>query len=561
MDSVNLGVLLLIGIGVFGGLIGAWVFQKLRIPQVVGYIFIGILIGQSGLHVVKASDISALQSFNWFALGIIGFLVGGELKGENFKKYGKQFMYILFGEGMTAFLLVNAAVTLIVYYICHNWATAFAAGVVFGAIASATDPASTVEVLWEYRSRGPLTTALIAIVALDDALAMTLYGIGTSFAQMLTGGRADIGAEVLLICKDLFGSIFLGIAAGFILEFTFKLLRQQKERMLALAVGMLLVVIGFANIMDMDVIIVTMTMGIVLINFAPKRSQELFTLMRSFSIPIYVMFFVLVGARLGVSQMPLWLWGIVAAYVIGRSFGKITGAYFGAKWSKADMSVQNYTGLGLFCQGGVAIGLSIMASQHLGNIQITPAMTLGDTIIFGVTATTLIVQVLGPPLVKKSIQLGNEIGRNVTMDDVIDSLKVADVTDTEIVPVEENKKIRGVFELFSSLHYTAYPVVDSGKRVVGMITLTNLKEILTDPSCWEWMVAGDALAPVVKEIPLSMPLRSALDIMEEFGLDETPVVDSTENPILAGVLDKVTMQKRLHQELIKRQSHIEDKKA
>ncbi len=556
MDTSNIGILLLIGIGVFGGLLGAWVFQKLRIPQVVGYIVIGILIGQSGLHIVKAGDIIKLQSFNWFALGIIGFLVGGELQGENFRKYGKQFMAILFGEGVAAFLLVSVAVTLIVYGVAHNWAAALAAGIVFGAIASATDPASTVEVLWEYRARGPLTTALVAIVALDDALAMTLYGVGTSFAQMLTGKAAHLGVETLLICRDLFGSVFLGAAAGFLLDFTFKLLSQQKERMLALAVGMLLVVIGFANVVDFDVIIVTMTMGIVLINFAPKRSQELFALMKSFSIPIYVMFFVLVGARLGINQMPLWLWGIVAAYVVGRSFGKMAGAHYGAKWSQAALSVQNYTGLGLFCQGGVAIGLSIMASQHLGNIYVADGMTLGDAIIFGVTATTLIVQILGPPLVKKAIQLSNEIGRNVTMDDVVASLKAGDVMEKEVVAVEEGRKISGVFELFSNLRFMAYPVVDRENRVIGMITLKSLKDILTDPSCWDWMVAGDAFVPVQKKIPSSLPLHAAIDVMEELGLEEVPVVDSLESGRLAGVLDKRTMQKVMEQELIRRQAGI-----
>ncbi len=556
METVNFSVIILLGIGVFGGLVGAWVFQKLRIPQVVGYIVIGILIGQSGLHIVKAEDIAKLQSFTWFALGIIGFLVGGELQAENFRKYGKQFMAILFGEGLVAFGLVCACVTGIVYLVVHSWAPALAAGIVFGAIASATDPASTVEVLWEYRSRGALTTSLIAIVALDDALAMTLYGIGTSFAGLLTGGHENIGLEALRISKELFGSILLGAAAGFFLDFTFKILSQQKERMLALAVGMLLLVIGFTDWMGLDVIIVTMTMGIVLINFAPKRSSELFSLLKNFSVAIYVMFFVLVGARLGISRMPLWLWGVVIAYVLARNLGKMLGAYLGARWSKASIAVQKYTGLGLFCQGGVAIGLSIMATQHLGNINIGGAMTLGDMIIFGITATTLIVQLLGPPLVKKAIRLGNEIGRNVTEDDVVASLKVSDVMDKDAVAIPQDMKVSNVFEMFSNLRFVTYPVTNKQNRVIGMIVLHNLKEILTDPSCWDWMVAGDVLTPLTKKIPESMPLRSALKVMEGLGLREAPVVDDVVVSRLVGVLNTQSTQKTVEQELIKRQSGI-----
>jgi NhaP-type Na+/H+ or K+/H+ antiporter len=70
-----------------------------------------------------------------------------------------------------------------------GWRMALAVGVVFGAICSATDPASTVSVLWEYKTRGPLTTMLTAIVALDDALALVLYIISVSLATFLTGHK------------------------------------------------------------------------------------------------------------------------------------------------------------------------------------------------------------------------------------------------------------------------------------------------------------------------------------------------------------------------------------
>ena len=94
------------------------------------------------------------------------------------KKYGKQFSLILLGEGVIAFILVGGLVTLCLWKVCGNIPVSLAGGLVFGAIASATDPAATINVLWEYRTAGILTTTVIAIVALDDALAMFLYGLG-----------------------------------------------------------------------------------------------------------------------------------------------------------------------------------------------------------------------------------------------------------------------------------------------------------------------------------------------------------------------------------------------
>jgi len=103
--------------------------------------------------------------------------------------------------------------------VVHDWIISIAAGVVFGAIASATDPASTIDVLWEYRSAGVLTTAIVAIVALDDALAMTLYGLGTSAATILTQSGGDsVGVTLLHTGIELGGAILLGVICGFVLN-------------------------------------------------------------------------------------------------------------------------------------------------------------------------------------------------------------------------------------------------------------------------------------------------------------------------------------------------------
>lgn len=48
ISHTHLNVLMLLGLSLFGGTFGGRLFQKLRIPQVVGYITVGILIGQIG---------------------------------------------------------------------------------------------------------------------------------------------------------------------------------------------------------------------------------------------------------------------------------------------------------------------------------------------------------------------------------------------------------------------------------------------------------------------------------------------------------------------------------
>ena len=545
-----MGLLTIIGLCVLGGVLGAWGFQKLRIPQVVGYIVIGVLIGESGFRIVQQADILALRPFNLFALGLIGFLVGGELHGSIFRKYGKQFTAILMGEGLAAFLLVGGTTGLIVHAVSHNWQLALAAGMIFGAIASATDPASTIDVLWEYRTAGVLTTAIVAIVALDDALAMTLYALGTSTAQMLTSGGADFKGEILKVAVALFGSVLLGASAGFGLNLILRFL--PKKQRLGLALGVILLTISAAVVLKMDVILATMSIGILLTNIAPRRSKELFEIIRTFSAPIYILFFVLVGARLGIRNMPGWIWILVGTYVVMRSLGKWAGSFWGGRLSKAEAPVCRYMGLSLFAQGGVAVGLSIVASQHLQHIQITAGMSMGDMIIFTVTATTLIVQLIGPPCAKLAVRLAGEIDRNITEEDVVADLTVADVINPEVKAIPEDLPLSVVLRLFTDSDALVFPVTSSDDKIVGVLTFESLKVLLGDSDNWQWLVASDIMEAVDEKTTLQAGLPDVLEDMNRMQLEALPVITDGESGQAAGVLDLRFARRRIREELIRR---------
>lgn len=546
MAEIHLGVLVLLGMGVLGGALGAWFFQRIRVPQVVGYIAFGLLVGKSGLKFLNTEDIENFRSFTWFALGIIGFLVGGELKFDTFRQYGKQFIQILLWEGILAFLIVAGFTFVMVFWLSGSLPIALAAAVVMGAIASATDPASTVDVLWEYRARGVLTTTIIAIVALDDALAMTLYGVGTSCAEMLLGQGNNILHHLSKVMIELGGSVVFGLISGWVLVIFLRYVHQKKERLLAIAVGMLLLIIGASSALKLDVILVTMSMGLILINQTPHRSEKLFELVRSFSGPIYVMFFVLVGARLSLGSMPWWLWAIVLLYVIGRSGGKMLGCYIGARMSGAAEVVQKYSGIGIFAQGGVAIGLSIMASQHLGEFKVTDSMSLGEMVVSAVTATTFLVQIIGPAMVKISIRLAGENDRNITEEDMMEKLTVAKAVIRDIKPLQLTDRISSVVQRFSLGDSLAYPVINEEKKLVGMMTLSHMKDILLDSDCWEWMVVQDILVPDTEVIDETASLKKAMTVLEETGAEQLVVVDAEEVP--TGMLDARQIRKTVEQE-------------
>ncbi|GAB4273333.1 MAG: hypothetical protein Kow0029_12920 [Candidatus Rifleibacteriota bacterium] len=140
-------LLFLIGLTIILGTLGARLFQKLSIPQVVGFIAMGVLIGESGLNLLSHDFLEAMRNLNFISLGVIGFSIGGELRLEIFKAHGKEFLILLLGEGLSAFFLVGVGTGAVIYFFTHNAPLAISLGCLLGAISSATAPAATVDVL------------------------------------------------------------------------------------------------------------------------------------------------------------------------------------------------------------------------------------------------------------------------------------------------------------------------------------------------------------------------------------------------------------------------------
>ncbi len=531
------GILLILGLSAFVGLAGAYIFQRLKFPQVVGYIIIGLFFGQTGIGLIDEKHIAELKPFTFFALGIIGFLVGGELKLSEFKKYGKQFSLILLGEGLAAFFMVGISSGIVLYFVTNNMTTALAGGIVFGAIASATDPASTIDVLWEYKSKGVLTIAIIAIVALDDALAMSLYSIGKAISTILAGGDASVSEELIKVGIELGGAVLLAVVLGSLLSF---LLRKvhDKDKVLTISICTLLLVIGLSVSLGLDVILSSMFLGFLVSNMVPLRSVKLFQMARSMSMPIYVMFFVLVGARLNISVMPSWIWLIIGLYVFFRSLGKFSGSWLGGKLSGAEKSVTNYCGIGLFSQGGVAVGLSIVAGENLQILQITDSFNLGETIVTVVTATTLIVQIIGPPMTKFAISIAKEIGKDITEEDILKRLQLKKAVRKVKTNIFNFDSIYNVVDAFSENSISIQAVLNKYEKVVGIISFESLREALPDQDMWQWLLASDVMSKPVDPVTERQSMWDALNIMDETGKNELLVYDNKQSCVFKGIITR-----------------------
>ena len=540
----GLNVVLLIGIAVFCGTVGARVFQRLRVPQIIGYVTIGIILGPV-LRVISQQTIETFQPFNMFALGIIGFLIGGELKAETFVKFGRQVAWILLFEGLAAFLLVGTSTFLVMRFFA-DWQTALAVGVLFGAICSATDPASTIGVLWEYRTRGPVTTLLTAIVALDDALALTLYAIGISVAGVITGHQTGgLPAALLSALLEIGGSLAMGVAGGFVLNW---LLRRvdEADKLLVFTLSWVMLIIGTAVALGLDVIIASMSLGMTVTNIKSRRTRSSFDFVRRFSPPVYVLFFVLVGARLSFANVNTMIWLLVAAYVTGSIVGKTAGSYVGAAYSKAAKTVRNYLGFCLYPQGSVAIGLLIMASGKFES-------DISSIMLLVVIVGAFILQIVGPLGVKFGTKKAGEVGLNITEEDLIKTYTVGDVMDTKVPVIAAGMSLRQVIELVSNTDSFYYSVVDNDNRLIGAITLDGIRNTFATQEINDWLVALDIAEPIISRVTPDMPLSDAFEKTRQLHVEHLPVAGSGADDRYAGVLNTPGIYRRLSTEVFARQ--------
>jgi len=542
--SGHLNLVLLFGLIILGGTFGARLSQILHVPQVVGCIVVGILLGHC-LDLITAETIKALEPFTMFALGVIGFMIGAELRGDVFKKYGKQFFIILFSQGVGAFLLVAAGASLLAWFVTDNLYSSIAVGLVLGAIASATAPAATVNVLWEYKTRGPLTTAVLAIVALDDALALLLYrGAATGAKALMGTGNDSVLTTTLLLFGEIIGAIILGFLAGILLYYLLKFVRAE-DKILEFAISCLLLVVGISMIPGIDPILPAMTLGITIANLMPRQSKGTFKLVEKFSPPIYTGFFVLAGAHMQFGKITAWIVAMIVVYTLCRAVGKMMGCWFGAKHSGAPAVVRKYLGICLLPQAGVAIGLAILASQQFST-------DLSHTIIMVVMTATFLMEIIGPMLVKVGVKKAGEIGMNVTEEDLIKTYTVKDVMDTKPTSIAQDLPLQQILEVFSTSDSVYYPVIDSQSRIIGIITIADIKEMFANRDVAGWLLACDVAEPVLDKTTPRKPLEEAIERMRRYDLENMPVVAGEDSDELVGVLDYRMVNRKISAEVLHR---------
>ncbi len=414
MDSASIQLLFSVAVALAMGLLMSRAAKKLSLPAVTGYLVAGILIGPyclgrlgvPGLGFVSAESVAAMDIMSQVALGFIAFSIGNEFRISQLKKIGKQATVVAILQALAATVAVDVALYILHLFLGEK--LPLPAVLTLGAIATATAPAATLMVVRQYKAKGPLTSFLLPVVALDDAVGLVVFAVSFGVAKALIVGAVDLVSIVVEPLLEIMMSLLLGFLAGLLFTFCERFFHSNSKRLslsitfviLTVAISMLKfeicgITIGFSSLL------VCMMLGSVFCNIC-DFSEEIMERADRWTAPLFILFFVVSGAELELSAFtdPAVV-GIGILYVLARSAGKYFGARGSCMLMKCDPNVTHHLGITLFPQAGVALGMSLTAKTVLG----AEGALVRNIALFAV----MIYELVGPMLTKNALARAGEI--------------------------------------------------------------------------------------------------------------------------------------------------------
>jgi Kef-type K+ transport system membrane component KefB len=389
-ELTSIGLILLLA------LMAGHLVKVFRVPEVTGYILVGVALGPSLLGWLSQDNLVALGVLSEIALGLILFSVGSVFEFSLFRRIGRQVLLVTIVESALACLLVTSGAL----WLGQSWQTSL----LLGTIATATAPASTLMVIRECDSAGPLTDSLLAIIAINNLLCLSLFGLVAAGIDVTIGLEGLTAGGMLYRSAfwffwEIAGSAALGFLIGLLLA-TWSSQVVERGEMLILLAGTILFCVGVSRALDLSPLVTSLAVGATMVNLA-ERSRHLFGTLSHTDPPFYAMFFVIAGAELDVGRIPaMGVLGLV--YVMGRAVGKFAGARLASWWLGLDPKIQSYLGFALQAQAGLAVGLTLAVNSRYP--QFAPVVS---TVVL---ASVAVFEMIGPASTRFALVQAEEAG-------------------------------------------------------------------------------------------------------------------------------------------------------
>lgn len=367
--------------------------SKLGLPPVLGMLVLGLLLGPSGLDIVRTNEV--LKTLADVGVVVLLFMAGLETDLVQMRREGRPAM--LTAVGGVIFPFISGFLLSVAFHFSISQSLLLATAL------TATSVSIPVMTLFDLeRLRGPEGRTILGAAVIDDILAVLIL----AFTLGLAGGGTQIAMS--------FGKIVLffviACAVGLftfrrLMQLTMKL--QASEALLAIALGMLLIYASGAELSGMASITGAYLAGLFLGRTEVRR--RLLSGMDTVGHALFIsVFFVHMGlqARIEiVGEKSLFLLLFILVAILGKLIGCGMGARVGGLKPLRSVRV----GIGMIPRGEVALAVTSMAMSR----GLIGASEFSSTVLL-----VLVTAFITPPLLKWSFTGKGEVKKTRGENDV-----------------------------------------------------------------------------------------------------------------------------------------------
>lgn len=508
-----------------------------HLPKVTAYLLVGLLVGPSVLDWVPQEHVELFEPLLKLAMALVLFNLGCEFTFSKVRRVAAHCMALSVAE-------ITATVVLVTIGLLAFGCTSSMA-LLLGCLAVATAPATTILVLKEFRSEGPVTESTGFMVAMNNFACIIMFEFAFLAIEMFQGRIGfSFTSEIFTVLLDVVGSMLLGILGGLAVSYGCGFLNMK--RWLVLLVAAITLLLGIDESFDIPYMLSFLMMGITVANTSDYK-QKIVAELDHLSGILAVLFFVAHGTQLDAGAfIAAGKLGVV--YIVCRIAGKWLGVYYAAKVTKQPREVRIWGGSCLLAQAGAAIALSTIAvnrDPELG--QPIRDIILGSVVLF---------EIIGPLFIRHSLIQTGEVPLAQAihhtsrtpleqLHSVVDRFRSAVRGTTPTPAVGNTVKVSDLLRKTTGIHQAAdfdevishiehshdntYPVVDDKMGVVGVIRYPMLSDILFDSSAAKLIRAEDIATQVDACLYPDEPAARAFELFQGETDDCIPVV-GRENP-------------------------------
>lgn len=395
------------------------VISKLKLPSILGWLIAGMILGPHALSLINQEVLEAVwyQSIVHILECAVGLMIGTELVWRKLRQSGRSIIITTLTQSLGTFLLVALVFGVVFYFSDIPLYLAF----LFGGIALATAPAPALSIVREFKTKGPVTSTLIPMAALDDIVGcIVFFSTVAIVAGNLSAGDLPAYMIALVVLLPLVIGVITGLLAGFVLK-----KERRTSATLALLILTILIASGVGFLCNsllprpvLNFMLIGMAFSATFSNMVSEQRLE--QIMKGFN-PILGVAMIIVILNLGAPldyHLILGAGLFTAVYILSRAMGKYFGAFFGAAITKSPKTVRRFLGLTLLPHSGVSLVFTGIAVSVLTG----PAPECAKIIQGTIAAAAVINEIIAVIAAKKGFEWAGEFHKGENKDDPVHSL-------------------------------------------------------------------------------------------------------------------------------------------